>query len=166
MNPLNWSFRLQFGLGAAICAALIGYALYVQHGMLMEPCPLCIFQRMVVMAIGAVLLLGALHAPGKTGRRVYGVIGALVAVVGIGIAGRHVQLQNMPPDQVPACGPGLNYLLDAFPLSEALSQVLKGSGECAKVDWTFLGYSMPVWTLVWFVILLVWALWAGFRRRV
>ena len=92
-------------------------------------------------------------------------LAALAALVGAAIAGRHVWLQSLPPDQVPACGPGLEYMLEAFPLSKALSMVFTGSGECANVDWSFLGLSMPAWTLLWFLALAVLALWAGFRRR-
>lgn len=166
LNPFAWSFRAQYLLGALLCAALLGYALYAQHVMFLDPCPLCIFQRVAFMALGAVFLLGALHGPKSAGgRRAYGVLAALAAAGGISIAGRHVWLQSLPADEVPACGPGLEYMLEAFPLREVLNKVFSGSGECAEVDWTFLGLSMPAWTLVWFVALGVAALWAGFRRR-
>lgn len=165
MNPFSWSFRAQFLFGAVACAALLGYALYAQYQMFLDPCPLCIFQRVVFMGMGVVFLLGALHGPKGWGRKVYGASAFFVAAIGMGIAGRHVWLQSLPPDQVPACGPGLEYMLDAFPLSKALSMVFTGSGECATVDWSFLGLSMPGWVLVWYVFLGLGALWAGFRRR-
>lgn len=166
VNPLSWNFRAQFMLGATICAALIGYALYSQLVQGLEPCPLCIFQRIAYMALGAVFLIGALHAPaGRGGRSVYGVLAALAAAAGIAIAGRHVWLQMQPPDQVPACGPGLEYLFEAFPLRTVLSKVFTGSGECAQIDWTFLGLSMPAWNLLIFAAFGAGALWAGFRRR-
>ena len=130
---------------------MMGTALaYFQYYLQLEPCPLCIMQRVVVMSIAAVLLLAALHNPGGRGIRVYGVLVMLVAAIGAAIAGRHVWLQHLPPDQVPECGPGLDYILEVFPLSEALQMVLHGSGECAEVLWRFLGLSIPGWTLVAF----------------
>ncbi len=165
MNPFSWPFRAQFLFGAVACAALLGYALYAQYQMFLDPCPLCIFQRVVFIGMGIVFLLGALHGPKGWGRKLYGVLVFFISMIGVGISGRHVWLQNLPADQVPACGPGLEYMLDAFPLSKALSMVFTGSGECASVDWSFLGLSMPAWTLVCYVLLGLGALWAGFRRR-
>lgn len=166
MNPLFWSFRAQCASGVAVCAGLVGFALYSQSNLLLDPCPLCIVQRVAFMALGLVFLLGALHGPSTlAGRRTYAVLAALVAVMGAVVAGRHLWLQSLPPDQVPACGPGLSYLLEAFPLSDVVRQVFTGSGECAKVDWTFLGLAMPGWTFIWYVLLGSGALWAGFRRK-
>ncbi|HET6604360.1 MAG TPA: disulfide bond formation protein B [Xanthomonadaceae bacterium] len=156
-------FRLGFLIGLLACAALVGYALYLQHRAFLDPCPLCILQRVAFVLLGAVFLLGLLHNPGRLGRRVYGLMALVAAGTGSAIAGRHLWLQSLPADQVPACGPGLEYMLEAFPLSKTLQMVLHGSGECAKVDWIFLGLSMPAWTLVWYVLLGAWALWLGFR---
>jgi disulfide bond formation protein DsbB len=165
MNPLRWSFRTGFALAAAICAAFIAYALYAQYQLHLEPCPLCIFQRMAVIGLFIVFAVAALHAPrGARGKRVYGILGFIVAAIGISVAGRHVWLQHLPADQVPACGPGLDYMLDSFPLAKTLKMVFTGSGECAKVDWTFIGLSMPEWTLIWFVIFAIGSLYFGFRR--
>jgi len=165
LNPLAWTFRAQFALGAAICAGLVGYALYAQHIIGLEPCPLCIFQRVAFMALGLVFLTGAIHAPGRAGRAAYAVLALVAGAAGAGIAGRHVWLQSLPPDQVPMCGPGLDYLLDAFPLRDVLARVFRGSGECAEVDWTLLGLSMPAWNLLVFALFAAGALWAGLRRR-
>jgi disulfide bond formation protein DsbB len=166
-NPFAWSFRAQFLAGAFACFALIGYALFVQFGMLMLPCPLCILQRICFAAMGAMFLLGGLHAPrGRGGRAAWGVLAFVPAAIGAGVAGRHVWLQSLPPDDVPACTQmGLDYMLDAFGPLQALKTVLTGSGECAKVDWTFLGLSMPAWTLACFVGLGLFALAAALRRR-
>lgn len=166
MNPLRWTFRTAFSIAAVICAAFIAFALYAQYQMHLDPCPLCIFQRMVVIALFIVFVIAAIHAPRGNGRRVYGVIATLVAAVGMGISGRHVWLQHLPADQVPACGPGLDYMFDSFPLAKTLKMVFTGSGECAKVDWTFIGLSMPEWTLIWFVIFAIGSLYYGFRRAV
>jgi disulfide bond formation protein DsbB len=143
--------RTLFLLGFLGCGAMMATALaYFQHYLQLEPCPLCIMQRVVVISIAAVLLVATLHNPRDWGIRVYGVLVTLVAATGAAIAGRHVWLQNLPPDQVPECGPGLDYILDVFPLGEALRMVLHGSGECAEVLWRFLGLSIPGWTLVAF----------------
>lgn len=133
-----------------ICVALMAAALTMQYALKLDPCPLCSFQRLFVVALGGLFLVAALHNPGVTGRRVYGVLIVILGLLGMVVAGRHVWLQNLPEDQVPECGPGLEYLLDAFPLKEALSLVFRGSGECAEVQWVFLGLTIPGWTLVIF----------------
>lgn len=146
INPRPWFF-----LVALACASLLGYGLYVQHVDFLEPCPLCVFQRVAFMWIGAVALIAAVHNPGRGGRWAYTSLLTLGAIGGVVIAGRHLWLQNLPPDQVPECGMGLNYMLETMPFADVLRQVFEGSGECATVDWTFLGLSMPGWTLVWYI---------------
>ena len=133
-----------------VCAALMATALTMQYALKLEPCPLCIFQRVFVMALGGIALVAAIHDPGLAGRRVYGVLIVVFGVLGMIVAGRPVRLQSLPADQVPECGPGLEYMLNAFPLTEALSLVFRGSGECADVQWVFLGLTIPGWTLVIF----------------
>ena len=135
-------------LGALVCAGLMGYALYAQYVLGLAPCPLCVFQRVAVIALGLVFLVAAAHPAGRTGRRAYAVAIALVALAGAGVAARHLWLQSLPPDRVPACGPGLGFILEAFPPGEALAMVFTGSGECANVDWRFLGLAMPAWVLL------------------
>lgn len=149
---LNSLFRQRpLFLGAfLVCVALMATALTFQHIMNLEPCPLCVFQRVFVIVLGIVALIAALQDPGLTGRRVYGVLIVVFGVLGMIVAGRHVWLQNLPADRVPECGPGLEYMFEAFPLTEALSLVFRGSGECADVQWVFLGLSIPGWTLVIF----------------
>jgi disulfide bond formation protein DsbB len=126
-------------------------ALYLQHYQDLEPCPLCIFQRVAVIAFGVVSLLAFLHNRQGFGRRIYAGLAAVAGVAGIGVAGRHVWLQHLPADQVPSCGPGLDYWLDALPLQQVINEVFKGAGECALVDWSLLGFSLPEWTLLMFV---------------
>ena len=157
--------RWLFAYGLVLCVVLIGTALYFQHVMGLEPCPLCIFQRGFVMALGLVMLVGAIHNPGRLGRRVYGGFVVVLAGSGAAVAARHVWLQNLPPERVPECGPGLAYLLEAFPLRDALKIVFEGSGECADVQWTFLGLSIPGWTLVVFCALVLFGLYLGLTRR-
>ena len=147
------SRRLVNFCGFLVCAALLGFGYYLQYYQGLEPCPLCIFQRVAFFALGVVFLLAALHNPRGWGRRVYAVLLLLAAGVGAVIAGRQVWLQSLPPDQVPECGPGLNYMLEMFPLAEVITTVLRGSGDCAEVDWTFLGLSIAGWALILFVAL-------------
>lgn len=151
MSASNISQRWLFVTGSVFCLVLLGVALYFQYVMGLEPCPLCIFQRVFVVVLGAIMLVAALHNPRAAGRRVYGVLMLVFAALGIVVAGRHVWLQSLPADQVPACGPGLEYLLQTFPLTRALELIFKGSGECAEIQWTFLGLSIPAWTLLVFI---------------
>lgn len=166
IHALRWSFRAQCLAGVLACAGLLAFALYEQLHAGLNPCPLCIFQRVAFMAIGVVLLVAGLHAPrGNGARRAYGVLALLAALTGLAIAARHVWLQHLPPDQVPSCGPGLNYLMEAMPVSGVIRTVLTGSGECAVVDWRLLGLSMAEWGLVWFALFVAWIAATMFRRR-
>jgi len=148
---LRFSPHVFFSLLLAFCAALIASALYFQFAGGLEPCPLCISQRIMVLLVGLVMLAAVLHRPGSGGARVYAVLGFLTAMGGASISARHVWLQSIPADEVPACGPGLGYMFQNFPLSDTLKAMLTGTGDCAKVDWTLLGLSMPAWVLLCFV---------------
>ena len=150
--------------GFLACAGMMAYALFVEHVLLLEPCPLCVFQRMATIALGIFFLAATLHNPAGWGRLVYAALLVIAAGSGIGVAGRHVWLQSLPPDQVPSCGPGFEYIIDAFPLADALKMIFTGSGECAEIDWQFLGLSMPAWVLICFVILGSFAVWNNLRR--
>ncbi|QBQ53610.1 disulfide bond formation protein B [Nitrosococcus wardiae] len=146
---VRWTFFLSF----LLCALMLAIAGYFQFVKSLEPCPLCILSRVVVLAMGGVFLMAAVHNPKGWGLKVYAWLGFVITLIGIGLSGRHVWLQNLPPDQIPACGPGLSFILDNFPLTEALELVLRGSGECAEVQWNFLGLTIPGWTLVAFLFL-------------
>jgi disulfide bond formation protein DsbB len=160
------AFRKRWLLGFVACAALFSFALYSQSAWGLKPCPLCIFQRIAFIALGLVFLLGGLLAPRSAGgRRAWGIVALIPALAGIGIASRHVWLTHLPPDQVPSCGPPLEFMMESNALTDVIKMVLTGSGECAKVDWHFLGLSMPEWSLAWFLVLTGWALHAAFRRR-
>ena len=139
----------------AACLALLGFGLYLEHGLGLEPCPLCIFQRIAYIVIAVIALIALLHGFGRMSSRIYCSLMALAALIGAGIAGRQVWLQHLPPDQVPACGPGLDYILDTFPMTRALKMVLGGSGECAEVQWQFLGLSIAEWSLFCFLLFAV-----------
>ncbi len=139
--------------GAGSVVGLIAYALFAQYVLDLDACPLCILQRVAFVAAGLVFLVAGVHSPVGIGARAYAGLGVVAAATGAGIAGWHVYIQNLPADQVPSCGPGLDYLLDAFGPFEALEKVFTGSGECAEVNWSFLWLSMPAWALVWFLLL-------------
>lgn len=151
--------RVWFFLVALSCASLLGYALYEQYLLFLDPCPLCILQRIAFIWIGLSALVAAVHNPGHTGRFIYSALLVLGCIAGAAVAGRHIWLQNLPPDQVPECGMGLNYMLETMPFGEVFSQVFYGSGECAQIDWTFFGLSMPWWTLFWYIGFTVITLW-------
>lgn len=146
--------RPAYILGFLVCAALIGWALWLQYGKGIEPCPLCIFQRVAVIAVGVVFLLAALHNPRKTGAAFYALLTLVTAGAGALLAARQVWLQSLPKDLVPACGPGLNYMLETLPFSDVVRKVLEGSGECAEKGWVFLGLSIAGWTFVFFVAMI------------
>jgi len=136
------------------CLGLVGYALYLQEAQGLDPCPLCIFQRVGLIVLGVVLLLAALP-PARMRGALY-LAAVLIGVVALGSGGislRHVYIQSLPPGAVPACGATLDYLREIFPLTEVVRKVLTGSGECQKIDWTFLGLAMPAWALIWTVLL-------------
>jgi len=137
-----------------VCAGLLGFGLYLQHVQHLEPCPLCILQRYAFVATGIFALIGALHRPARVGSALYGLLIALAAGAGAGVAGRQVWLQHNPTPALD-CGPDLDYMLGAFPLSQVLPKIFKGEGDCAKVVWNFLGLSIPEWALLWFVLLAV-----------
>ena len=150
--------------GFFACVGLMAYALYAQYQLLLEPCPLCVFQRMSVIGMGILFLVAGIHDSSARGSRVYTAFIGLISAAGAVVAGRHVWLQHLPPEGVPTCGPGFNYIMDSFPLGEALSMIFKGSGACADVDWVFLGLSMPAWTLICIVGLGLFGIWANLRR--
>ena len=152
-------------VGFAVCVALLGYALYSQHALGLEPCPLCILQRIAVLATGLAFLGAALHRYGHRAAVAWGSIIALAAAMGAAIAARHVWITAQPPGTVAECGASLDYMLEVLPLREVLAKVLTGSGECGKVDWRFLGLSMPAWVLAWLLALGAWGLFVNLRRR-
>ena len=138
-----------------VCLSLLGFGLYLEHAQNLEPCPLCVFQRVAFISIIIIALIAAIHSPNNFMHWIYNIVLIIAAIIGAGIAGRQVWLQHLPPELVPACGPGLEYMLEVFPFQEALSMILRGSGECAEVQWTFLGFSIPEWSLVCFISIVI-----------
>ncbi len=132
------------------CLSLLGFGLYLEHVQGIEPCPLCTFQRIAYIVITVIALIAAIHNPQSIIRIVYNSLLIITALIGAGIAGRQTWLQHLPPELVPECGPGLEYMLEVFPFAEALKMILSGSGECAEVHWRFIGFSIAEWSLVCF----------------
>jgi len=156
--------RPAFALPALACALLLGYGYFLQYVQGLEPCPLCLVQRAFYYGLLGACLLAALHNPKRWGRRLYGAAAFLFAAGGIAAAGRQVWLQHLPADKVPQCGPDLAFMLENFPLSRTLQSLVKGTGECAVVDWTFLGLSIAEWSLAWFAALALYCAWLALRK--
>ena len=155
--------RTVFAAIFLVCAALLAVALYMQYMMGLEPCPLCWLQRFAFMGAGLVGLLGWVHGPGRVATRLYGVLLALVSGAGLGMASRQLWLQSLPADQVPACGPSVDYMLEVLPFTEVLATALRGTGDCAVVVWRFMGLSIPGWSAVFFVCVLLTGLYLCLR---
>ena len=143
--------RIIFSIIFTVCISLLGFGLYLEHSIGLEPCPLCIFQRIAYIVIGIFALIGAIHNPQKLFERIYTGLILIASLSGAGIAGRPIWLPHLHDDKIPECGPGLEYMLDTFPFADALRMILSGSGECAEVQWTFLSFSIAEWSIVCFI---------------
>ena len=155
--------KVAYLLGFFVCVGLMGWALWLQYGMGLEPCPLCVFQRIAVSAIGITFLVAFVHNPRSFGAAIYAGIVLISAGFGAAFAGRQVWLQSLPKDQVPACGMGFSYMMETMPFFDVLKKVFAGSGECAEKGWEFLGLAIPGWTLVFFIAMTI-AAFALIRR--
>jgi protein dithiol:quinone oxidoreductase len=135
-------------VGFLACAAMLGYAYYAQFWLHLEPCPLCMFQRITIFALGVVFLIAALHHPRAWGANVYAALIGAAALATIGVSARHLYIQSLPPGSIPSCGAPLETLMQMFPLAQVIRKVLQAGGECAVVNWRFLGLAMPGWVLI------------------
>ena len=124
--------------------------LYLQGVLYLDPCPLCIIDRVLIISMGVIFLLALIQNPARAGQRIYGIINLVLVILAMVVAGRHVWLQYLPPDKVPECGAGLDFMLETMPLNDVLVTIFKGSGECADIQWTFLGLSIPEQTILLF----------------
>lgn len=157
--------RMHNFFGFCGCLLLISYALYAEHILGLEPCPMCIFQRVSTILLGLVFLSGSIFLiRKKLGMLV--IISSILAtsLSGIFVASRHVWLQNLPPDKVPGCGPGLDFMVENFPLAEVFEMVFSGSGECANIDWSLFGLSMPAWVIITLSLLAIYGVWSNLRE--
>ena len=148
------------------CACLLSIAYYMELVMLLEPCPLCIMQRIFFFFAGITALIAFLHNPKARGKVIYSLTSAVLLLAGGGFAIRQIYLQHLPKDQVPSCGPSLSYMIEEFPLSEVLQVMLSGDGNCAEISWQdpILNMSIPQWSLVGFVALAALCLYQAFRK--
>lgn len=157
--------RFSFLIGFVGSLALMAGALYLEHWVGLVPCPMCIVQRICVIGFGLVCLIGALHGPGQTGRRLYALLALLFVIVGGATAGRQIWLQSVPADQLEACLPSLEFMVQALPFQEVVRLVFMGTADCAEVGWTLFGMSLPEWSLLAFVGMAVYCLVQLLRRR-
>jgi protein dithiol:quinone oxidoreductase len=140
--------RLINFVGAGACLGMFAFALYAEYALNLDPCPLCIFQRITVVTLGVVFLAAGIHNPRRSRAAwVYVVLIAIAALSTIGIAARHVYIQSQPPGSIPACGAPINVLMQMFHVWQVVAKVLHAGGECAVINWTFLSLSMPAWVL-------------------
>ncbi len=153
IQSIRYSPKIWFLITGVSCFLMLGIGAYFQFVEHLEPCPLCISQRIMILLLGILLLTAAIHNPKYRGIRRYSILATLVAIGGGSISARHVWIQHLPANEVPECGPGLSYIFENFPLTETLKLMLSGTGECAKVDWSLFGISIPGWTLLAFLIL-------------
>ena len=149
--------RIGYFLGFIASFGFVVYSLYIQQKFSLEPCPLCIFQRIAFMVMGVLFLVAALHNPQTLGRRLYGVLHFAAAAAGIGIAIREKVMAE--------CGAGFDYIFETFPLKKALDLVFKGTGECSSIDWTMFGLTIPQLSLIAFTGLAIYAVWLAFLKK-
>ena len=148
-----------WGLAVLSIAALLSYGYYLQYVEYLDPCPLCITQRFFYFLFAACGVVALLLLGSRFWQRLLAFLAALAAIGGIITAGRQVWLQHLPADKVPECGPGLQFWLENMPYLQTLQLLFKGDGNCAEVDWRFLGFSIAEWSLGWFVLGLILAIW-------
>ncbi|WP_334107512.1 disulfide bond formation protein B [Methylobacillus sp.] len=160
-----FSGRRGYFLGFIASFGLVGLALFLQQQYHLEPCPLCISQRIAFMALGLLFLIAALHNPGNIGRKVYGLVHVAAAVTGIGIAARHIWIQANPEKVMAECGAGFDYIMETFPLKKALDLIFKGTGECSAMDWTMFGLTIPQLSLIAFAVLGLFAIVLAFSKK-
>ncbi|PPD03458.1 MAG: disulfide bond formation protein B [Methylobacter sp.] len=153
INMFQFKSRVWFFLGFLATVFLLCIGAYLQLIEDQEPCPLCISQRIAILLTGLVFLAASIHNPGLKGIQAYAIAGGLAALAGGSVSARHVWLQHLPPEEVPECGPGLDYVFNNFPFSETIKLMLSGTGDCAQIGWTLLGMSIPEWTLIAFLLL-------------
>lgn len=156
--------RPLFFLAFIGCVLLMAAALYLEHVVGLEPCPMCVLQRICVVLFGVVCLIAAIHGSGSLGRRVYAVLALLFAGAGAATAGRQIWLQSVPADQLEACLPSLEFMMEALPMQDIVRLVFQGSADCAEVKWTLFGMSIPEWSLLGFIGMLGFCLFQLLRR--
>lgn len=159
------SSRSLFLLAFVGCLVIMAGALFLEHYLGLVPCPLCIVQRVFVILFGLVCLIAAVHGPARVGRSIYALLALLFASLGAATAGRQIWLQGLPPDALPSCLPSFDYMMDVLPLQEILALMLHGTADCAEVGWTLFGMSIPEWSMLAFVAMILFSLLLLLRRN-
>ena len=150
-----YSYRTLNLFGLLVCIASLLFAVfYLERVLYLDPCPLCILDRVVLVALGLVFAIALAHNPGPAFSRVYGLLASALSLTGVGLAARHIWLQALPADEVPACGPDLYFMLETLPVLDTIRNILMGSGSCAEIQWTLAGLTLPQQTLLLFAGLL------------
>lgn len=160
--------RLANLIGFVICVLLMAYAYYSQFHNGLQPCVLCIFQRIAMIILGIIFLIAFLQHPKAIGARIYGILLLVIAAAGSAVSIRHIYVQHLPEWMTPPCGPGLNYMFKTLPLNKFIIKAFTGTADCSVITWRFMGLTMPEWVLIWFVILGVGGLivnWYSARSR-
>ncbi|MEZ5495745.1 MAG: disulfide bond formation protein B [Gammaproteobacteria bacterium] len=137
---------------------MLSYAYYEQYVNGLNPCPLCLVQRFIILIIGVLFLITFIFNPQKRMKTISGIVITLISLTGAFVSAWHVRMQHLPPDEIPDCGPGLEYMVQNFPIGTIFKNLFTGSGQCAEIDWQFLGLSMPAWTFVCFVGFLIYTI--------
>lgn len=161
---MNLTPRLIFLGIFLLCAGLISFGLYLQHGQGLEPCPMCILQRYAFILTGLAALVAGVHDPAGFGRKIYAGLVVVFAGAGAAVATRHVWLEHNPP-KVFDCGADLGFMLESFSITEAFPMIFRGTGDCTKVAWKFLGLSIAEWALLWFAAFVAAGFIAALLRR-
>lgn len=163
MNAMSFlsrfSFRQIMALIALGCVAMLSFGFYLQHVGGLEPCPMCIVQRyaMILIAIWAIIAA----ATGVKGIQISASwLVVITALGGAFVAARQSWLQWYPPE-IASCGRDIYGMIETFPLQNLVPMILKGSGDCTKIDWTFLGGSIANWSFVCFCGIAFMALWVS-----
>lgn len=146
--------RLIYSLASFFSLSLVAFSFYLQYYQALEPCPLCIIQRWLIGLLGLLCLISIVYRS-----RFYGGLITFVALMGTGSALRKIWLEHLPSDQVPPCGPGLDYMLNYLPFEQTLKILLMGSGDCSNIEWHFLSLSLSQWALLSFLVFLGLGLW-------
>ena len=157
----RWGYLLAF----VFMAACMGYAFYLQYHESQEPGPMCYFQRAVLVAMGLVFLVAAVHNPQRRGQWIYAVGETLLGALGVFLSLRHLWIQSLPLDQIPDCGFGITYMMDNMPLLEVIKKTLQGSPSCHDSSFRILGLTLPGWTLIIYLSLTAWSYLMVGRRK-
>ncbi len=146
---------LNLSIVGIVIASMLFAFYYLEAVLSLEPCPLCIVDRAILVVIATLCLIAFIHNSNGVMRWIYTSVASLFALIGVAVAARHIWLQGLPPEQVPECGSDLTYMLDVFPLGDVIKRILTRSGECAEVSWKFLGMTIPQQTLLLFIVLII-----------